>query len=29
MPIVKVSHPTPLLPPVIKIGKKIFKTKIK
>jgi hypothetical protein len=29
MPIVKVSTPTPLLPPVIKIGKKIFKTKIK
>jgi hypothetical protein len=29
MPIVKVSNPTLLLPPVIKIGKKIFKIKIK
>jgi hypothetical protein len=29
MPVVKVSNPTPLLPPVIKIGKKIFKIKKK
>jgi|APGre2960657373_1045057.scaffolds.fasta_scaffold1074720_1 hypothetical protein len=29
MPIVKVSNPTPNIPPVIKIVKKIFKTKIK
>jgi hypothetical protein len=29
MPIVKVSNPTPSIPPVIKIAKKIFKTKIK
>ena len=29
MAIVKVSNPTPNLPPVIKIGKKVFKTKIK
>lgn len=29
MPVVKVSNPTPNIPPIIKIGKKIFKTKIK
>jgi len=29
MPIVKVSTPTPNIPPIIKISKKIFKTKIK
>jgi hypothetical protein len=29
MAIVKVSNPTPNLPPVVKIGKKVFKTKIK
>jgi len=29
MPIVKVSNPTPLLPPIIKIGNRIFKIKIK
>jgi hypothetical protein len=29
MTVIKISTPTPLLPPVIKIGKKIFKTKIK
>ena len=29
MTVIKVSTPTPLLPPVIKINKKIFKTKIK
>jgi hypothetical protein len=29
MPIVKVSNPTSNIPPVIKIVKKIFKTKIK
>jgi hypothetical protein len=29
MPIVKISNPTPQLPPIIKIGKKVFKTKIK
>jgi hypothetical protein len=29
MTVIKVSTPTPLLPPVVKIGKKIFKTKIK
>ena len=29
MTVIKVSTPTPLLPPIIKIGKKIFKTKIK
>jgi len=29
MPIVKVSNPTPILPPVIKVGNKIFKIKIK
>lgn len=29
MAIVKVSNPTQNLPPVVKIGKKVFKTKIK
>jgi hypothetical protein len=29
MTVIKVSTPTPFIPPVIKIGKKIFKTKIK
>jgi hypothetical protein len=29
MAVVKVSNPTPNIPPIIKIGKKIFKTKIK
>jgi hypothetical protein len=29
MTVIKVSTPTPLIPPVIKIGKKIFKTKLK
>jgi hypothetical protein len=29
MTVIKVSTPTLLIPPVIKIGKKIFKTKIK
>jgi len=29
MTVIKVSTSTPLIPPVIKIGKKIFKTKIK
>jgi hypothetical protein len=29
MTVIKVSTPTPLLSPVIKINKKIFKTKIK
>jgi hypothetical protein len=29
MTVIKVSTPTPLIPPVIKIGKKVFKTKIK
>jgi hypothetical protein len=29
MTVIKVSTPTPHIPPVIKIGKKIFKTKIK
>jgi hypothetical protein len=29
MTVIRVSTPTPLIPPVIKIGKKIFKTKIK
>lgn len=25
MPVIKVSTPTPALPPIIKIGKKVFK----
>ena len=29
MPIVKVSTPNLNIPPIIKIGKKVFKTKIK
>ena len=29
MPIVKVSTPNSNIPPIIKIGKKVFKTKIK
>ena len=29
MPIVKVSNPTPLLPPVIKIGKKMLRLVLK
>jgi hypothetical protein len=29
MPVVKVSNPTSNIPPIVKIGKKIFKTKIK
>jgi hypothetical protein len=29
MPIVKVSNPTTNLPPIIKIGKKVFKIKLK
>lgn len=29
MPVVKISNPTPNIPPIIKIGKKTFKTKIK
>jgi hypothetical protein len=29
MTVIKVSTPTPTLPPVVKIGKKIFKVKIK
>ena len=29
MPVVKVSTPNPSIPPIIKIGKKVFKTKIK
>jgi hypothetical protein len=29
MTVIKVSTQTPQIPPVIKIGKKIFKTKIK
>ena len=29
MPVVKVSNPTPNIPPIVKIGKKVFKTKIK
>ena len=29
MTVIKISTPTPKLPPVIKIGKKIFKVKIK
>jgi hypothetical protein len=29
MTVIKVSTPTALIPPVIKIGKKIFKTKLK
>jgi len=29
MPVVKVSTPRPQIPPVVKIGKKVFKTKIK
>lgn len=29
MPVVKVSTPNPNIPPVVKIGKKVYKTKIK
>lgn len=29
MPVVKVSNPTPNIPPVVKIGKKVFKIKLK
>jgi hypothetical protein len=29
MPVVKVSTPNPNIPPIVKIGKKIYKTKIK
>lgn len=29
MPVVKISTPNPNIPPVIKIGKKVYKTKIK
>jgi hypothetical protein len=27
MPVIKVSNPAPNIPPIIKIGKKTFKTK--
>lgn len=27
MPVVKISNPNPNIPPVVKIGKKTFKTK--
>jgi hypothetical protein len=29
MPVIKVSTLTPSIPPIVKIGKKVFKTKIK
>ncbi len=29
MPVVKISTPNPNIPPVVKIGKKVYKTKIK
>jgi hypothetical protein len=29
MPVVKVSTPNISIPPIVKIGKKVFKTKIK